>query len=196
MIQKLAFYFANFFACKGAYNVEKILIYQYGFELLISTVLNTFFILIIALLTHRIIEVLFFCLSFVPLRSVAGGYHTKHHWSCILSFTVVLLGCVSLLKFFGLETSASYTLGAATLSAIIVWKLAPVEANNKPLNDIQHCAQRKKSRAMITINFLVALLFFTIDTTSFQRILCFYISGAFIASLSLAVAKISAHYYS
>lgn len=139
MIEKLALHSANFFPCKNAYTAEKIPTYRYGFELLISTSINILFISIISLVTHKTIEVLFFCLAFIPLRSAAGGYHAKHHWSCILSFAMVLLECITVLKTISLEKSNVYILCMAILSVIIVWKLAPVEPNNRHLIDSQRC---------------------------------------------------------
>lgn len=190
MIEKLALYSANFFAKKNAYAAEKIPTYKYGFELLISTLINIFFISIISLVTHKTIDILFFCLAFIPLRSAAGGFHAKHHWSCILSFIVVLVGCVTFLKTVSLEISNVYALCLAILSVIIVWKIAPVEPNNKPLSNSQRCTQQKKSRIIVIINLILSLLFFTINIITLKQLFVFYISGAFIASLSLIVAKI------
>lgn len=191
MISKYALLLANHFAKKDMYSKEKINVYRYGFELLISTVLNISGILLISIILGVIEGAMLFCLAFIPLRLVAGGYHAKHHWSCIFGFNVIFFGFIMLHHYMNIEYALPYSLAAIAVSALLVWSLAPVEAVNKPLKDVQRDKQRKKSVIISSLNLALVLLFFVVPSISkYAPALSIYSSGTLAASLLLTVAQL------
>lgn len=64
-------------------------IYVYGFELIISSIVETSALIIIGGLTHKMIETIIFLLSFSSIRIFSGGYHAKSYLRC---FIVTLAG--------------------------------------------------------------------------------------------------------
>lgn len=75
MISKLAKDIAHFFVVQNITEKSKEVIYAYGMELLISDVLNTFIVLLIALISHTLPAVIVFVAVFMGLRKFVGGYH-------------------------------------------------------------------------------------------------------------------------
>lgn len=188
MISKYALVLANHFAKKEMYSKEKINVYKYGFELLISTVLNISGIILISIILGGIEGAALFCMAFIPLRLTAGGYHAKHHWSCILGFNIIFLVFILLHHYMNIEYAFPYSLAAIAISALLVWSLAPVEAVNKPLKAAQRETQRKKSVVISSINLALVLLFFAVPAIdNFTPFLAIYSSGALAASLSLVM---------
>ena len=89
MISKLAKSIAHFFVVQNITEESKEVIYAYGMELLISDVLNTIIVLLIALFSHTLPAVVVFIAVFMGLRQFVGGFHANSHLSCM--FTLCLL---------------------------------------------------------------------------------------------------------
>ena len=84
MISKLAKSIAHFFVVQNITEESKEVIYAYGMELLISDVLNTIIVLLIALFSHTLPAVVVFIAVFMGLRQFVGGFHANSHLSCML----------------------------------------------------------------------------------------------------------------
>ena len=79
MISKLAKSIAHFFVVQNITEESKEVIYAYGMELLISDVLNTIIVLLIALFSHTLPAVVVFIAVFMGLRQFVGGFHANSH---------------------------------------------------------------------------------------------------------------------
>ena len=58
--------------------------YRYGMELLLSTSVNVFLLFVVSVFFGHPLAFVPYLLSFIPLRLLAGDYHAKAHWSCVL----------------------------------------------------------------------------------------------------------------
>jgi accessory gene regulator B len=88
MIQKLAVDMTDLFVRERIVEKNDSQVYAYAFELLISTVINLAFVFTVALFLRNVLETILFLAAFIPLRVLAGGFHAKTHWLCILVFTL------------------------------------------------------------------------------------------------------------
>ena len=79
MISKLAKSIAHFFVVQNITEESKEVIYAYGMELLLSDMLNTLIVLLIALISHTLPSVIVFVAVFMGLRKLVGGYHANSH---------------------------------------------------------------------------------------------------------------------
>lgn len=125
--------------------------------------------------------------AFVPIRLTAGGYHAKHHWSCILAFNIMFFAFCILIRFMNPEILRFYCLVSVTMSALIIWKLSPVEAVNKPLREAKRIMLRNKSLVITTVNMIIVLVVFFINLIP-ADLFAFYFSGMFGAGISLVAA--------
>lgn len=188
MIKRLAEKTSAYYSGKGIIDFDKQAIYSYGFELLISAILNISGI-IISLFCESALCAVLFMIAFVPLRLSAGGYHAKHHISCILGFNAIFLGFAIFLKQFDHNMLAVYSLVSVLVSFILTWIFSPVGAINKPLGNEQRQEQRKISLIISSINLAVALLYFVIPFLPIV-LLSYYASGTLCAGALLLAAKI------
>ena len=78
---------SSFFIKKNRIKEEEREIYEYSFEILLSTVANFAMVLIILLIAKVFVITIFYTAGFMIIRRNAGGFVNKH-WSCML----VLLG--------------------------------------------------------------------------------------------------------
>lgn len=117
-------------------------IYQYGLEMIVSTIVNLLLLLLIGVLFHELFSaVLFFCL-FVLIRQKSGGYHADTYFKCNSIFAVNLTLVLLWTKFASEFYSVSSHVIFLAIYFFIVAKYAPRENPNKPLL----FAQKKKCK--------------------------------------------------
>lgn len=130
-------------------------IYRYGVQQGCVLLLNLLSIITIGLLCGMLIESILFMLVFVPLRTYAGGYHAKTHIRCyvysMLTIAVILL-TMKLLAF----DFWHYVLMMVVGCSVILW-LAPIEDENKPLDNLEQKAYRKKAHLLVGFDVLIFL---------------------------------------
>lgn len=135
MISKLAKSIAHFFVVQNITEESKEVIYAYGMELLISDVLNTIIVLLIALFSHTLPAVVVFIAVFMGLRQFVGGFHANSHLSCM--FTLVM---VMMVFSYGICNVSGYITPIFSISFImialpIILCIAPVPHPNKPMSE-------------------------------------------------------------
>ena len=161
-------------------------VYTYGFELIISALVNIFFIAAISVAFRRPYDWLLFLLAFVPLRTTAGGYHASSHAKCIFvgtaAFTVFLAITHLQINWTALIPAA------ALLSFTLIILFSPVEANNKKLKEEVRKKNRKISIFLGIFNLIIALL--TVFVPGLPDILNIYFAGVFAAAISMVVVKV------
>jgi accessory gene regulator B len=190
MIARLAGEVANYYANKNLIERSQIKIYKYGFELLISTLMNLLVIASISIILGTFLKSCLFLFSFIPLRLAAGGYHAKHHWSCILGFNIVFLLFILFLKILSLSYYLYYSFAAIMVSSLFIWSFAPVEAVNKPLTSTRRKNQRFRCLLLSNINLTLVLLFFIFPNLP-NNLLPYYASGSLCVGIFLIVAKVA-----
>lgn len=183
MITKLAKSTTHFFVQKNIIKADDEKVYAYGMELLFSTIMNIFLVMVIAAVSKKIIPILVYMISFIILRQFIGGYHAKTHMGCMGILTVVLtifIYVISTYKYF----SFIITVTSCITSAILVLRYAPVEHPNNPLSDKDKIILRKKS--IITL-FVFTDLISILSLFSLSIEYGMYISlGILTASLAMA----------
>lgn len=136
-------------------------IYRFGVQQGIMLLLNFFTLLIIGLIYRMIFEVLIFILAYVPLRSYSGGFHAKTHMKCY-SISVIIINAVLLIIKY-MQISISIYCFLTFLSVLIILVLAPVEDENKVLDNIEVIVYRKKSRTILLFELLCFILFLWVE---------------------------------
>lgn len=156
MIDQLSMSIARFFAGKKLIPKDELDSYAYGYQVILISIINWSSILIIAILTHSLIDTLFYMLPIVILRRHTGGYHASSYAQCyILSVSFYLI--VLLLTRF-IPASAVYAIAPvlSVITYISILKYAPIEHANNP--------QSKKRLLRHRISCVVFSSFFLILT--------------------------------
>jgi len=162
-------------------------IYVYGFELLISAAVNVLLMAIISIAFRNYFGWVLFLISFISLRTTAGGYHASSHAKCIIitttGFTTFLL-----LTRINIDWT-NIIIFTAVISFILILLMSPVEADNKKLNKKIRARTRKVSVCIGVINLLIAATAEFV-MQSHSELLIIYFAGVFAAALSMLVAKV------
>ena len=183
MISKLAKNIAHFFVIQNITEESKEVIYAYGMELLISDVLNTIIVLLIALISHTLPAVVVFIAVFMGLRQFVGGYHANSHLSCMFTLVMVMLVfSYSICNVSG-QIAPIFSIGFITIALPIIFCIAPVPHPNKPMSEEKGVKLRKRSiiLAVALSTAMIALLVFQ------YRKISFYVSSGILLSAIMAL---------
>ena len=141
MFSRLSDAAAHRFAANGVIAEKDFEVCRYGIKQLCSVLLNLVTSLCIGAVLGMLWESVLFLVTYIPLRSYAGGFHAKTplrcYWYSVGMLAAVLL-CLRFLPF---------SLGTAALcygcSGALLWRLAH---RNKPLDKIEIKVYRRRTR--------------------------------------------------
>lgn len=111
-------------------------IYQYGFEIMISTLLTSLSIMIVASLTDSFqIGILFFLIS-IPLKATAGGYHASTYFKCFIISNLEYLVISMMAKFLSSFSIPGFIwIGILFACSCYIFKNCPVRNPHHPVDD-------------------------------------------------------------
>lgn len=142
--------------CKGKDSDENEL-YIFGVNQCLNMLLNILTALFIGILFGETLQILLFMLAYIPLRSYAGGWHSRTPLRCYI-FSVIMLIAVSVgMKYLYIVEWVYYVVLAAAVSVVLI--LAPVEDRNKPLDEIEHRVYKKRAALIAAVELVIALMF-------------------------------------
>ena len=128
--------------CKGEGSDENEL-YIFGVNQFLNMLLNILTALFIGILFGETLQIVLFMLAYIPLRSYAGGWHSRTPLRCYIFSVIMLIAVsVSMKNLSGAEWIYYFILAAAVLVVLI---LAPVEDRNKPLDEIEHKVYKRRT---------------------------------------------------
>lgn len=158
MIIRLSKRMVSFFVRQKIIEKDDKEVYEYGLQLLLSTILNAVIALLIAIVSRTVIFCLFYLSAFVIMRKSAGGFHAKTHFGCCCILIAVLCCFIAFIRLAPTEIYTAISVLTLIVSAVTVLLFAPLEHENKPLSDKDKIRLRKVSVAyMIVISGLVIL---------------------------------------
>lgn len=96
MTRKISEMLTNTLMLSGAVSHEKQEVIIFGLELLISSIIGILIIIAISIIAGVPLLWIAFLLSFIPLRTTAGGYHALTHTGCNITFAITYIICVVL----------------------------------------------------------------------------------------------------
>ena len=79
--------------CDNKYNDEKIAEIRYGLEAIYLTITKVIIIWTIAILLNIFKEMIILMLLYNLLRMTGFGIHAKKSWMCLISSSIIFLGC-------------------------------------------------------------------------------------------------------
>ena len=122
-------------------------LYRFGVQQGLSIALNVVTTFVIGLVFRMVLESFLFLAVYIPLRSFAGGIHAKTANRCYVYSSFMIIAVLLVIKFFPLGNLICSCL--SFLSGIIIFLLAPVEAEHKNAfvnKKLSHLANKKVSQ--------------------------------------------------
>lgn len=158
-------------------------IYQYGYEVFISSLISFLIVATVGIFAGLIIESAIFYIVFVFTRQYCGGYHANTYLKCNIIFTSIYLSILFfseiLIDFFNLLYVIIFL--AFYLAAII--EFTPIESENKRLSK----AVRKKTRTISIATSCVFSVFSLITYFVFPKISMIIILTLFTVAMLMVI---------
>ena len=143
------------FVGQGIVPYEDREIYAYGLYQGIVMAINILTYILISLYFKMVWESMIFLISYIPLRTYAGGYHARTQIRCY--FLSILMIFLVLLAIKTVPWTSPMMIGVTILSGSTIFILAPVEDSNKPLSDSQEKVFRKAARRILGVELIVMI---------------------------------------
>lgn len=177
MISFLSNFIALFLYKNNIIDKGKIEVCQYGFEIIVSTIIGFLLVLISGIILGEITEaILFYCL-FVGVRFFTGGYHADTHFKCKLTLLTCCLSVLIASKY--LLTSMILQVALLIIYLITVFLFSPIEHINAPLTE-----DEKKRNRKLSIIMAIALTILSLSGNKY------FPSISLVSSLTLFVIAI------
>ena len=186
MTKKLSEFFANFLVDTGAVATDKRAVILFGLELLLSSIISILIIIALSIAFGFPFLWLPFLLAFIPLRTTAGGYHAATHTGCNITFALAYIIRIIVCKYVTMQPLTYIII--SVMSVVTILLFSPVEAINKPLNDVRKSTNRTRS-IIIILAVAVASVFAWLLSIHNIGIQMFYL-GVFAAMVSQIAALI------
>lgn len=132
-------------------------VYVYGAELLFSTALAAFSILLTSFLARRPFSGILFILIFVSLRIFVGGYHASTYRNCFLLTNGVFLTALAASILLDRLEVPILVLSLMT-SVSIIWTLAPIRNPHHPLTKEAYEKNKSVGRVLVCIESIISVV--------------------------------------
>ncbi len=160
-------------------------IYQYGMEQLLSTSLMLVAMVILGMALGEGWQCLLLVMAFKAIRIYAGGYHASTQRRCFLLSTLVTIAALSVIKFFEIDYFICF--GLWMLSSVLILVLSPVEALNKPLDEIENMIFRRRTILVWGVEAIIIVVFAFLKLSQISVCIAF---AQIVLGASLIVGKI------
>ena len=159
MIERLSENIVSWQIRKNILTSDQKALYCYGYEVLLIQTINIILALIIAIVLDAPITVLFFFLSYLPLRSYCGGYHAKTNGGCtVVSSFLIVLVCLVERTITG-ELAVLLPPMCLVISGALIFRYAPAPDKNKPLDELETIHYRLRSRVVWLLEAVIGMGF-------------------------------------
>ncbi len=169
----------------GTVPSEEKSLYEYGIRMGILVVINVATTVLIGFVLGMVWQSIIFLLAYNPIRSYAGGYHSRTQLTCYLMSIPIIVAALLGIK---LIPWNGYVCMTALISvATIIAILAPVEDSNKPLNEREKAVYKGRARAYSAVFFGAAMMLWF---AGFEQISLSIIMALLVAAVMLVIGAI------
>ncbi|WP_075727415.1 accessory gene regulator ArgB-like protein [Tissierella creatinophila] len=175
----------SYLVINGIIEDEEREIYSYGLHQGLLIIINIMTTLFIGFLFKEVWEIIVFMIAYIPLRTYGGGYHAKTELRCYFLSVSLIIASLLLIKFIPITKISLLTL--SSISGVVVYIFAPVEDKNKILNEMENKIYKRKTRIILSVEILVALLLYILGFEIFSLIISVAI---FMVSLMIIAGRI------
>ncbi len=157
MLNKISYKATNFLLSKKYIDKNLFAVYEYGFQILFSTLFGTVSITLLSIFLFNIWYALIFCAFFMPLRTFTGGYHCKTYGGCFAVSNLYFVLTVMVSKY--IEQVAVnpfvWIFASAPFLLLYVFFRAPVVSKNNTVIKSAFKRGKKYSKLILVLELLV-----------------------------------------
>lgn len=129
---------------EGLIQVEDEEIYLFGLNRMVGNAITIVSMFLCACVLGRVWEWIIFIIAFKTIREYAGGYHATTRVRCYFMTMGMIILVLSIQNYIRLHSYIA--LGIWVVCGVVLFCLAPIEAENKPLDEEEKVRYKKKAR--------------------------------------------------
>lgn len=157
MINQIACYLVQKMKDNNAIDQENTELCVFGIEIMLITLIKGLGLFIIASVLGLLKETIAFVSAFSMLRIQAGGVHLKSFWQCFIVTNIITFSCILLVITLPINHTIIYQNIILTVSIILVLAFAPVDTENKRLNELEKKLYKRRSICIIIIGSIITI---------------------------------------
>lgn len=186
MISFLSKGMALFLMKKRIIDDETCEVCQYGFEIIVSTGLGAFLVLLIGIISGELVSAVLFYFIFVGVRLFTGGYHASTHLRCKCLLCCSCLFVTIAAKYFIVFYNFILQEVGIILYLIPVFLYAPIEHKYAPMTEGIKIANRKRAIGISLIIAVVQIPAYYLN----RKISLIVTSSLFIVAFLMVISRI------
>lgn len=187
MLTKYARWLSSHFIKRGDISEDEREVYDYCFEIFLSTLLNGAFLIGSGLVLKMPLETLMFIVGFIPFRMVGGGFHSATHLRCFLTLVGVYSVMIAMIKLIPADILNFIAIIFLLIGTVIIYFLSPIEHENNPMDEK---TKKKLSERAKTLSLLFAFLLIGLNMILEIQYIFALIYGMFAVAMSLTAVNI------
>lgn len=161
MIQTISRKITQTLLTKKIIEEKSVNIYQYGIELMLSCFFTSGLILILSYIIDSFGAGLLYLAIYMSLKGSAGGYHASSYGKCfIISISIYVMQIIIVKMLSACNLPYLFWLTILLISAIYIYRNAPVKNHNHPIGIKTLRKNRIRARILsITLSAITALFY-------------------------------------
>lgn len=149
--KKLSGYFVRI----GVTNADDEEVVSYGLFCFFSGTTQIAALFCVSLPFGMVLPVAVFVIPYGILKRTIGGWHSKHHATCLIGFTALTFACTLACRYTSVFLIRPAALAASLFMLVTVWLRAPVVHPNNPKRPEQLRKMKKRGRVISSIEWVV-----------------------------------------
>ncbi len=167
-------------------KIEDEEIYIYGLEQFLERLLEWLMIILMGLMVNKVLQTIIFLISFTSLRKYAGGYHAKTKMRCYILTVCVNIIVLCIMKY--IKVNIWMCISTLVVSCVVIFWLAPIGAENKPLEQDEIMTYGMRTRGIMCIQVMMIIILIMFKKYSIAMCIGLAMS---IVTFSLVAGKVS-----
>ena len=189
-MKRVANRITNFIIKHGDVEDRYYELYEYGLLIGMEAGICVLVTITEAILLGMIIEWFFFFMTFIPLRSYAGGLHLNRFSSCLLLSNAVFLLVLGISRKLFMEPESMFFY--IILLSMCIYSLYPIENSNREVTLEENLAIRRKFNKVICGLLLISTIMFIL---SYEKGLKLQMLTLFMITITMVLGKIRLKYH-
>lgn len=174
---------------------ETLELYEYAIYITLSGLFHILTVLLLGICFNMLIESVVFYGSFILIRKFAGGYHAKTPTRCYLFSVLVSIAVLCSIRavyaFYSIHLLVCL-LFVELICALFVFLIAPLQSDNKPLDEKEINLYKKVVRVIVSVVFAFSSVLACLGI----EIVCIpIIFGVYMCGLVLLMRKVQIYLY-
>lgn len=183
-MEKVVHWISSGFVENGIILEEEQEVYDFGIECIILKGIHYASYFLIALFMKAPFALFIMGCAFLPLRRSAGGYHAKTRIACLLVSCFTVFAAI---LFFKLNVGTEVYFLGFLISVILIIVYAPLDNENKRMNQLEMQYFRKKARIILMI---VGMVILGARVCGYLDICKMLISGVMVSAIAIIGGKV------